>query len=227
MTISAVIVAAGKSTRMNEGNKIFSILNDKSVLSHTVETFLDMSVFEQIVVVVSKYDYEIALEHLKGFESSDILLVLGGLRRQDSVKKGLAALNETHLVAIHDVARPCVTSEIINKGIQVVELYGSAIPVVPISSIVKFVDEIGFIVNTPDRNGLVEAQTPQFFNFAMIWDVHENIDDLCTDDANMAELYGEKIMTFAGDPRNMKITFQSDLVLAENILKGYLKNNEI
>ena len=160
-------------------------------------------------------------EYLKPFLSSNILLVFGGQRRQDSVKNGLDALNkETLFVAIHDAARPFPNKHIIKKGLEVVSKYGSAIPVVPIVSTVKSVDDNGFIVNTLDRKGLVEAQTPQFFTLDMILDIHDSIDDLCTDDANMAELYGNKIMTFGGDIINMKITSQADLELAEKILKG-------
>ena len=221
MTISAVIVAAGNSTRMNGKNKIFSILDEQPVLSYSVDAFLAGNIFEQIVIVVSKSDYETYFEYLKPFLTSNILLVLGGQRRQDSVKNGLDALNkETLFVAIHDAARPFPNKDIIKKGLEIVSKYGSAIPVLPIVSTIKSVDDTGFILNTLDRKGLVEAQTPQFFNLDMILNVHENIDDLCTDDANMAELAGNKIMTFEGDSINIKITLQSDLKLAEKILKG-------
>ncbi len=122
-------------------------------------------------------------EYLKRFEEHNILLVTGGPRRQDSVKKGLDSLTKTSFVAIHDAARPCVSKEIIDQGIKVVSEYGSAIPVIPITSTIKLVDESGFILNTLDRNNLFESQTPQFFNYEMIMKIHKSIVDSCTDDA--------------------------------------------
>ena len=220
MTISAVIVAAGKSTRMNGANKIFSELNGEPVLSYSLKIFTQGNIFQEIALVVSEFDYDKTCEYLKRFEEHNILLVTGGPRRQDSVKKGLDSLTKTSFVAIHDAARPCVSKDIIDQGIKVVSEYGSAVPVIPITSTIKLVDESGFILNTLDRNNLFEAQTPQFFNYEMIMKIHKSIVDSCTDDANMAELSGKDIKTFDGHPSNIKITSKSDLILAERFLEG-------
>ena len=223
MPISAVIVAAGNSSRMNGENKIFSIINEQTVLSYSLKAFVQDNLFDQIVLVVSEIDYKKASEHIKSLGYSNVLLVIGGKRRQDSVKNGLKALSKTSYVAIHDAARPCIRKDTISKGIEMVYKHGSAVPVIPINSTIKSLDESGVITDTLDRNKLFEAQTPQFFNYEMILDIHENIVQSCTDDASMAEVSDKKVMTFIGHPTNIKITSQFDLRLAQVILKDKIE----
>ena len=142
---------------------------------------------------------------------------VGGERRQDSVRIGLAALPDCDWVVVHDGARPFATGSIIEEGLRAAAATGAAIAVVPAIDTVKRVTEDGRVAGTLDRRELVLAQTPQVFRRTLLERAHAETDEDVTDDAAMVERIGGEVRVFMGAHRNSKVTTPDDLSLARAI----------
>ncbi|MBA5851788.1 2-C-methyl-D-erythritol 4-phosphate cytidylyltransferase [Clostridium sp. cel8] len=228
----AIIVAAGKGRRMQANiNKQFINIDGKPMLYYSINTFSKSDLIDGIIVVCSKNEIEYCRKNvIEKYNFTKVLdIVEGGCKRQDSVLKGLIALKKynCNIVLIHDGARPFVTDKIIDDGIRFSRLYNACACGISVKDTIKVKDEKGFSTNTLDRNRLVLVQTPQCFNFDLIWKCHKKIfeDGIdVTDDTMVVENYGNKVYFYDGSYNNIKITTQDDLKTAEMIIKD-LKND--
>jgi 2-C-methyl-D-erythritol 4-phosphate cytidylyltransferase len=219
-TTAAIVLAGGQSTRMGF-DKMFADLDGEPVLARSVAAFESCSDVAIIVLVAaaSSMDRVRLLVEQKGWAKVRAV-VTGGTRRQDSVANGLGSIADSAVVAIHDGARPLVTTDTISTGIHLAREAGAAVPVVPIADTVKVVDSDGIVIRTLDRATLRAAQTPQVFQIHIIQAAHRTIRDEVTDDAAMAELCGATIISYPGDRRNLKITTPEDLEIARVLLRS-------
>jgi 2-C-methyl-D-erythritol 4-phosphate cytidylyltransferase len=156
-----------------------------------------------------------------------IEIVPGGKERQNSVMNGLTALQHfaapDDIILIHDGVRPFITPQILQESITVASNGEGALVAVPVKDTIKCVRD-GLVVDTPDREALWQAQTPQTFLFSAIHLAHckaETDSFTGTDDASLLERSGGSVRIVRGDYRNIKITTPEDLVLAEAFLKAY------
>jgi len=147
--------------------------------------------------------------------------VPGGPRRRDSVAAGLAMVPAgVEHVLVHDAARPALSSELVARVISALEEGADAVvPAVPVRDTLKAVRG-SVVVGTVDRSGLVMVQTPQGFRVEVLRAAHVASDDDATDDAGLVEAMGGSVVTVAGDPRNVKVTFREDLEIVRSLL-GY------
>jgi 2-C-methyl-D-erythritol 4-phosphate cytidylyltransferase len=219
-TVSAVIVAAGSGQRMNGTDKVFATLGEKPVLARVLGTFQKCSLVDSIVVVLSEENIE------KGkqlFEEQGFTKVTdvcpGGERRQDSVTAGLSRIEKADWVIIHDGARPLVTEELIEQGMEAAQETGSAIAAIPVTDTIKMVDDDQVIQGTPPRHNLWAAQTPQVFRFDIIHKAYDQLRYEVTDDARAVEQAGFRVKIYTGSYDNIKITTPDDLTLAEILLR--------
>ena len=218
---SAVVVAAGTSTRMGE-DKIMLPLDGKPVLAHTLLALNQCEALDEIVVVtrpdlldsIALMKVEYKLDKVK-------CIVLGGATRLESALAGVAETSKkAKIICIHDGARPFVTSEIIEDVISKARLNHAAAPAVPVIDTVKTA-EGGIVTGTPDRATLFAIQTPQAFQAdiikaALTKAVQEGRN--YTDDCGAVEALGVKVRLSRGDRENIKITTPSDLITAKTIL---------
>ncbi len=218
--VGAVVVAAGSSRRMEGVDKVFAPLAGKALLAHVLRVFQDCPLVDEVVVVVGAAGLERGRELVKteGF-SKVVALCLGGERRQDSVAQGLRQLGDCRWVVIHDGARPCVTADLIERGLDEAGQTGAAVAAVPVKETLKVVDEELVIRDTPKRGNLWLAQTPQVFRFDIMIQAHQRVKDEVTDDAAMAEALGHRVRVYMGSYGNVKVTTPEDLALAEIILR--------
>ena len=223
---AVVIVAAGSSRRMGGRDKLWIPLEGRITLARTIDAFAASPLIAQIVLVLNS-------EHLA--EARELCIregwpqisgiIIGGARRQDSVRAGLDYLAEfapeTRWVMIHDGARPLVTEEIIEAGLRAAQKHQAAIAAVPVKDTIKQAQD-GMIQSTPDRSQLWAVQTPQVFNFSLIQQAHHSAlaADEATDDAALLERLGHPVALFPGSYTNLKITTQEDVLLAEALLRG-------
>lgn len=149
-----------------------------------------------------------------------INLVAGGKSRIESVRNALSfikklqeneEIGENDLVYIHDAARPLVTPELISRGSKLVEKGIGAIPVVPLTDSIRRLDADGSS-RSVERSRYVAVQTPQIFRVKDICAAYDKVGDESgfTDDASVAENNGMKIVTFPGEPSNIKVTTPFD-----------------
>ncbi len=212
--VGAIIVAAGASSRMGAaGDKTLADLGGEPLIARTVDVFERCAAVACVALVVSERnrDAVAALREEKGWRKT-APPVLGGARRQDSVRAGLEALpKDCGWVVVHDGARPFVTQEMIEAGLEAAHPTGAAVAVVPAFDTVKRVAPDGGVVETLDRSELRMAQTPQVFRRDVLERAHAEVADDATDDAAMAEHLGVEVRTFAGARANYKITTAEDL----------------
>ena len=215
-TVSAVIVAAGKSTRMGKDKILINILG-KSVLVHTVEAIVKTNICDEIIVVSSEENIPVFKKELKCFEN--IRIIKGGLTRGESAYNGISSA-KGDFVLIHDGARPLVTEEIIKNTVETAFETGAAAAGVPPKDTIKVISEEKVIENTVDRKTAILIQTPQVFRRDLIKKAYEKFGFDETDDCALVEKSGGKITVTEGSYENIKITTPEDIFTATRILGG-------
>jgi 2-C-methyl-D-erythritol 4-phosphate cytidylyltransferase len=221
--VGAVIVAAGESKRMGGMDKIWALLGAKPVLTRVLDVFVNCAAIDQIVIVLNKKNLQKGRQLKKELSTTKpITLCTGGVRRQDSVAAGLAKLKNCNWVVIQDGARPLVTSQLIEQGLDAAKEKGAAIAALPVTDTIKIVKG-NRIKQTVPRRVLWAAQTPQVFRYDIITEAYNKVTSNVTDDASLVEQIGYKVTVYAGSPDNIKITTPDDLIIAECLLKKYGK----
>jgi 2-C-methyl-D-erythritol 4-phosphate cytidylyltransferase len=219
--VGAVIVSAGASTRMAGVDKTLVELGAMPLIARTVGVFERCEAVGSVVLVVARLDLSVIIDLVRDYEWTKVLHVLvGGQRRQDSVRIGLLALPECDWVVIHDGARPLVTSTLIEKGILTAMEAGAAAAAVPVVDTIKIVTDDGRVVETVDRRTIAAIQTPQVFRRDLLQSAHDEIRADVTDDSSMLETQGVPVQVFLGDRTNIKVTTPEDLVIAEELLRA-------
>ena len=220
----AVIVAAGRSTRMGEMDKQLLEIAGMPVLLRTLGTFENSPSVKGAVLVVAPEKMEQYTGIVSGWQLKKLLsIVPGGAQRQQSVYSGLLALPfSCGTVLVHDGARPLVTVDDIEAVAAAAGEYGAATLAVPVKDTVKVAAPDGFVAGTPDRSTLWHTQTPQGFSYSLLIDAHKSYTpaEFATDDASMVERLGYRVRLVAGSYRNIKITTPEDVPVAEALLRG-------
>ncbi|HKV58832.1 MAG TPA: 2-C-methyl-D-erythritol 4-phosphate cytidylyltransferase [Ktedonobacteraceae bacterium] len=225
-TCSAIIAAAGSSRRMQGHDKLWLPLAGRLTLARTIDVFDASPLIDSIVLVLNE-ERIVEAEQLCQQEGwrKIVSIIVGGQRRQDSVRLGLNALAhidpQCRWVMIHDGARPLVTPAMLEAGLQAARQHLAAIAAVPVKDTIKSVEH-DFVTATINRSQHVAIQTPQVFSFPLIHSAHnapEAQQDV-TDDAALLERLGHRVAIFPGSYTNIKITTQEDVLIAEAFIKG-------
>ncbi|HIK47326.1 2-C-methyl-D-erythritol 4-phosphate cytidylyltransferase [Thermosynechococcus sp. M55_K2018_012] len=227
-----LIPAAGMGKRMGAGhNKLRLQLLGKPLLAWTLAAVAAAEAIEWIGVIGQPEDFP-TWEALLGDLNlrQPVQLIQGGDTRQASVFNGLQALPEAaEQVLIHDGARCLATPDLINRCAQALETYAGLIAAVPVKDTIKIVNREGVVVQTPERDSLWAAQTPQGFRVEPLRIAHEMAVAKgweVTDDAALFERLGYAVHIVLGEETNLKITTPSDLPLAERLLQHRQKQDQ-
>lgn len=221
LTKYAVIVAGGAGTRMGSSlPKQFMLLKEKPVLYYTLKTFLEAYDDIQIILVLPVDYTDMGQEIIDAyFEKDRIRITAGGDSRFQSVKNGLALVEDESVVFIHDAVRCLTTVDLVHRCYEQAVETGSAIPVVASKDSVRIVNEEGS--DAVDRNTVMLVQTPQTFHSKIVLPAFQiDYKDKFTDEATVVEAFGLKVSLVQGEENNIKITRPIDLLIAEKILEG-------
>lgn len=218
----AIVVAAGSSSRMAAGDKMFINIKGIPTVIRTLLKFENNSEIEKIIVVTKRESIEKITSLAKEYKITKLLRVVeGGKLRPYSVLNGIDAAEDFDIVLVHDGARPLVSDRVISDITAAAKEYGAAVPTVPVKDTTKVVGEDGFVVATPERSTLFAAQTPQGFLRSLYVKaaecVGEEIEKI-TDDSSLFEIAGYRVKTVEGDYKNIKITTDTDIAVAENYI---------
>jgi len=219
--IEVIIVAAGLGTRLKtKVPKALVLLNGEPLISYSLKVFEKHPAINGVVVVAPQGHLANFIKISRSFKKIRSI-VAGGALRSDSVKSGLQALaNQTKIVLVHDAARPFVDRAMIDRLLAALKKDKAAILGVPVKCTVKRVDAHLTIKQTPPRNLLWEAQTPQGFRYDVLLEAHaKKSKQEATDDAFLVENCGVKVKMVMGDYRNIKVTTPEDIVLVKQLLK--------
>ena len=219
MTVTALIVAAGKGERLGGGMpKQYRLLGGKPVLRWAVESLIGHPAVQSTRVVIGDGQQELAAAALAGLAVGD--LVQGGAERADSVRAGLGAIGGD-AVLVHDAARPFCPPDVIDRLVASLEFFEGAAPVLPVGDTLA---RLGETLSEPvDRTGLVCVQTPQAFRLDALRQAYAGWNGPSpTDETTVIRAAGMKVAAIDGDPALEKLTRPADFDRAEQWLAGRL-----
>lgn len=219
MTVSAVILAAGRGDRMQTAkNKVLLPICGQALICHTIGAFALVAELDDIVVVVHPNEME-EIGQLVRPISGHCRLVAGGRTRRDSALAGVLAA-KGDIVLIHDGARPFPSANLIRHVLTMTHRENAIIPILPIHDLLHRVDQsrarIVTLTSASDQT-LVRVQTPQAFQRHLIVGCLEAAPAEIRDDASAVLMAGKSVATVPGEPTNIKVTCPDDLKLAEAI----------
>ena len=222
-----LIPAAGSGSRMKAGkNKLLIELEGESLIYWTLKSIFSASSISWVGIIGQPKDKELLLNSLKDF-SHKVKWINGGETRQESVFNGLNSLpKDAEKVLIHDGARCLINPELINKCAAELEENEAVIVATKVTDTIKIVDVEGFIKDTPNRQYLWAAQTPQGFLVDSLKKAHAIAIDknfIVTDDASLFEMLNWKVKIIEGNYSNIKVTSPIDLKIAKLFLKDSYK----
>ncbi len=227
-----LIPAAGSGRRMGTAiNKQYLQLEGKPLLARTIALFDRHPLIEAIYPIIPVDDFDFCRsEILEKYHFTSVRrLIAGGKERQDSVRKGLAALIEDGYgqpdrpILIHDGARPLFNPELLAQLLQKIADTGACIVAIPAKDTIKEVMH-GQITGSPSRDRLWQAQTPQGFRFELLHKAFQQLGSAtitATDDASLVAAAGYPVRVLEGDDRNIKVTTPADLLIAAALLDSH------
>lgn len=220
--VVAVVPAAGSGKRLGfKTKKPFILLGGKPLVSYALAALESSKVIDTIIVAVERWSVGRLKALVKRYGFSKVTdIVIGGATRFDSVCNCLERVGPSFdIVLIHDGARPFLDERMIEEAVSLAEKYGAAVAAVPENDTIKAVKKGSFVKRTMDRNFIYRAQTPQVFRSEIIQKAYARRggSDI-TDDSSVVEKLGMPVKISKGSYRNIKITTEEDLRIAEALL---------
>lgn len=218
MKTYAIVVAAGYGKRFG-GFKQFELLAGRPLIYYCLTVLEESPSIGGIALVVPEEEVARVRSLLRGSNLQKIRWVVpGGSRRQDSVARGFSSLPGGDAVLVHDGVRPFLTSELVERIVQLLQGCEAVVPGLPVRETVKEIDQKRQVVRTVDRTSLWNIQTPQGFRMATLKKALERArqdDIVATDEAALVERIGVPVHVTEGLPSNLKLTTREDLAWAE------------
>lgn len=221
--VGVVLLAGGKGKRMKSAvPKQFLPILGKPVFLRSLDVFKSMGGIVSNIVIVLDESYRDEYNHILA-DDGRIQWADPGAERQDSVFNGLSKIPDTcSIVAIHDAARPLVTTQEVTDVLMDGIKYGAAVLGVPMKATVKESEDGEFVLRTVPRSRLWEIHTPQVATKALFLEGFakvkaENME--VTDDVSVVEALGKPVKLTLGQYTNIKLTTPDDLQVAAQVLK--------
>ena len=215
--VSAIIAAAGSSNRMQGIDKQYLEIRGVPVVVRAALAFEMNPLISEIVVVCRQMELPVFTGLFKNFKKVT-QIVPGGANRQDSVFAGVAKTNpRAEYYAIHDGARPFVDQQTIARCIENAIQSKATTAAVKVKDTIKVVKE-NLVVSTPQRDTLYQVQTPQVFAASLYQVAMQQAQQqqrIYTDDCQLIESMHHQVTITQGDYRNIKITTQDDMYIAQ------------
>ena len=219
MSLFLILLAAGDSKRFKSNiPKPFNMVNNKTLLEHSLDAFKDFSAIKKTIIVYNKKHKK----YLDKLNLKNTVMIVGGQTRQESTFKALKKIKRMNCkkVLIHDAARPFSSKKIINEIINNLKRNHAVVPIIKINDATKRAEK-NIIFKNIQRNSLRLAQTPQGFTFKKIYEKHEkNINASFDDDSALFTEDDEKVVAINGSKTNLKITDREDLNIFKSLKKG-------
>lgn len=229
--ICAAMLAGGIGSRLKQGKpKQFVKINDKPILVHSVETFLNVSELDKIIVSSPKKCIDKTRTLMEEYfpQNDRIVVIEGGTTRNETILNSIRYMKDQNcekdsILVTHDASRIFVSEVLIEDSIKYSIEVGAASPVIPATDVIFESKEEGKLTDIPLRKNLYHSQTPQSFNIDKFLEIYEDLseDEIAKlDEAMMLfHLRGADVKLFPGDQGNFKITRPFDIVIAESIFK--------
>lgn len=224
--VAVIICAAGASSRFGgRRKKPFMDVGGRAAFLYSVELFSARDDVKQILLAIPKEEEELVnIKWGANLQFFHVKICTGGLERFETVSKAMELVkDDIELIAVHDAVRCCVTEKWITECFETAAKTGAAILACPVTATIKKCRD-NTIIETVDRAGLYEAQTPQVFDAKLLRKAYANLKNLdktkISDDSQLVEALGHKVSIVETDYSNIKITTSSDIAIAEAIMKS-------
>ena len=228
----AIILAAGFGTRIKNLDipKQYYEVNGVPIIMYTIKKFIEIDCFDYIYLTVDHNYKELMIsllkKHIENYEQ--IILIEGGDERIDSICNATHIIEQNNvtdddIIVIQDGVRPFVSEEIILNSIECAKKYGTCATSQPVNDTI-FQSNDGNLVNTiPVRSTLYCGQSPDAFNLKKFIEMINGLNDeqknKITGTSDICLFYNVPIHMIKGSNLNFKITTDSDLRIAELLLK--------
>lgn len=221
--IKAIIVSAGNGKRVGgDLPKQYLKIDGIPILAKTIQRFHEVDIIDEVIVVISQKHQKYFDKFILPIIQKEVVIILGGKTRRESVYEGLKHTGSEDLVLIHDGARPFITYELIIKIINGVKHFGAAAPGMKVTdSIWEKNNKV--ISGVQNRDNFLKAQTPQGFFTKDIIKNYEKVKKEPSDDVELAVNNGLKVRIVEGDEKNIKITTMNDIENINSTSKSFLK----
>ncbi len=234
--IYGAILAGGVGSRVKSANipKQFIELDGKPVIAYTIENMLKVTRFDEIYIAVHgewlDYMEQLIVDYIPEAQQNKVKLTAGGKERLDSIRNvtdaisGAHAIGEQDVIVIHDAARPFVTEKILNDSIDCAMVHGAVVAALPASDTIIHSVNGTEVSEIPNRSIVYHGQAPDSFNLKLFLDMQAALSEeqkaVITGTSQICTLNGVVLHMVEGDSINFKITTDSDLLIAENIMKN-------
>lgn len=218
--VTAILLCAGNSSRYGKGiNKNFLLINDKSVLSYSLDIFDSNSYIDDIIIVIKEKDKDFIQNIINSNNyKKNIKIIIGGNSRMESVYNAIKS-TDSSIVLIHDAARPLIKHDYINKCIESMDNYNGVCIGVKAQDTIKICNDDNEVISTTNRSNTWVIGTPQCFNRKILLECHENnkLDNI-TDDCMLLENNNYIVKVIEGKYSNIKITIKEDFDIVKSLI---------
>jgi len=228
MRMVAVVLGGGTGQRLGAGQpKQLLELGGRTLIEHCVAAFSSAPGVDEVLVVMTA-GWVDQVKALVGGYPKVSAVIPGGAARSDSARIALEAVASSGSlddcgVLLHDAARPLVDQRIIADCVAALASHDAVGTAVPSSDTIVVAAD-GVMEHVPPRETLWRCQTPQCFRLPVILRAHQlaaaDPDYAPTDDCGVVLRYLPEVPVHivAGSERNLKVTYPSDLAVAEALL---------
>jgi 2-C-methyl-D-erythritol 4-phosphate cytidylyltransferase len=224
--VTAIVLSGGTGSRFHGSfiPKQFVEIDGRPILAYCLDTYEALPMIDEIVLVINERYEQLYYDICSTFGYLKVRkFVPGGATRQQSVARGLDAIDPCEIVVVQDAVRPFSSDKSIAEAIEAARIYGAADVVVPaLDTIVEERD--GFIVNIPDRTYLRSGQAPQTFRYDVLIRAHEyakaHDTQGATDDAQLVLASGGQVRAVEGSFEGFKVTTNIDWLFAQQVLEA-------
>ena len=223
-TVTAVILVAGNSTRYEQNkNKNFEIIDGKTVMSYSLNSFDKNSYIDRIIIGAKENEIPVIQDIVRKENlTKPVDIVIGGNSRQETVFHCIEK-TDTDIVIIHDGARPAIKQEYINQCIESMKEFKGATVGVRSKDTIKITDENHVVIQSTQRSNTWIVQTPQCFDRKILLAMHEKYKgEEVTDDCMLLEKNKYQVKILEGDYTNIKITTYEDRNVMEEFITKLL-----
>ncbi len=233
--VYGLILAGGMGTRMGnaERPKQFMEVGGKPILIHTIEKFVIHPEFERILILTPRSWISHTKDLIRRYipMSRKLLVTAGGPTRNETIMNGIRCIEENFglddetVIVTHDSVRPFVSHRIIEENIRYACEYGACDTVIAASDTIVESRDHEMISSIPDRTVMYQGQTPQSFHARRLKEIYEALTEeeknILTDACKILVMKGERVRLVEGEVTNIKITYPSDLRMAESLMGGH------
>lgn len=197
--ITLIMLCAGNSSRFSMGVKKQWLRIGHNPLWYAVtKRVQEARSFAKIIVVGSADEIPFMQTY------ADYVFVVGGSSRQESLKNALSHV-DTEFVLVNDVARACISSELLDRIISKKGDSDSVVPFLHVTDTVVYENE------TIDREKVKRLQTPQLSRTLALKNALLQTTEAFTDESSAIYANGGSREFVLGDENAHKITFSHDL----------------